>query len=167
MKVGSNFIDMCVVVQLSQHHCWRDSPSPLYFLVSIVNWPYMCVFIFGLFIQFHRSTCLFVPIPYCFDCCSSVIMSHNPLFGFKQFARTPDKTQRNILLTGSLVSYKRIYVNNNWWNKPCRGQVLGEGPRASMPQMHHSPIISMCKTTQKPSGPHVGGRGGGYGSFIM
>ena len=131
MRVYSSFIDICVVVQLSQHHCWRDSPFPLYFLVSFVNWPSvqfssvtqscptLCdsmnhsmpglpvhhqlpefVFISGLFIQFHWSTWLFVPTPYCCDYCSFVIMSHNPLFGFKQFAWTTHKTQRNILLTG-------------------------------------------------------------------
>ena len=58
MREGSNFIALCVAVQLSQHHLLkRLSFLHCIFLLPLlrINRPYVCGFISGLSILFHWS----------------------------------------------------------------------------------------------------------------
>ena len=58
VREGSNFIDLCVAVQLSQHHLLkRLSFLHCIFLLPLlrINRPYVCGFISGLSILFHWS----------------------------------------------------------------------------------------------------------------
>ena len=77
LRLCSDFIDLYVAVQLSQRHmlnrlCLSHCIllPPLWKNTS----PQVCGFTSKLCILCHLSLCLFVPVPYCFDYCSFVIL---------------------------------------------------------------------------------------------
>ena len=55
---------------------WRNCLfSIVYFASFVKNWLWVCGFISGLSMLFHWNMSIFMPIPYCFDYCSFVVLS--------------------------------------------------------------------------------------------
>ena len=72
----SNFIDLYVAVQLSQHHLLkRCFPIAYSCLLCQINWLKVCGFISGFYSVPLIHMSVFMPIPCCFDYCSFVVLS--------------------------------------------------------------------------------------------
>ena len=76
VRVCSSFIALHAIIQLYQHHLWRDCCISIYSLASSVKLNFRCV---GLFLGSLSVSLilmsLFVPVPCCFDSCSFVVLS--------------------------------------------------------------------------------------------
>ena len=72
----SNFIDLYVAVQLSLHHLLkRHFPIAYSCLLCQINWLKVCGFISGFYSVSLIRMSVFMPILYCFDYCSFVVLS--------------------------------------------------------------------------------------------
>ena len=97
----SNLILLHIAFQFSQHHLIEEmSFLHCIFLLPLsqINWPYVCGFTSVLSILFHWS--VFVPVPYCFDYYSFVILSE---------VREPDSSN-SIFLSQDCFGYSWSFV---------------------------------------------------------